>query len=123
MAVIEPLKIPGPFAASTRQIQRVEEALEVRAILILMTTRERHRRDAEILALSRDIGTVDTPQPWHYRGCMKKSVPTRIKAPATSTSCQESPMMKIVKTPIRTSGKPRPYAGPAGQGELFSGNE
>jgi hypothetical protein len=35
----------------------------------------------------------------------------------------EMPSMNIVSTPITTSGKPTPYAGPAAHGEAFSGKK
>jgi hypothetical protein len=35
----------------------------------------------------------------------------------------EEPARKSVSTPIKTSGKPAPSAGPAAHGELFSGKK
>jgi hypothetical protein len=59
----------------------------------------------------------------HQRGWKKRRNPTSAIAPATSTRPAEMPIMNIVNTPITTSGNPRPYAGPAAHGELFSGKE
>jgi hypothetical protein len=59
----------------------------------------------------------------HQRGWKKRRNPTSATAPAASTRAVEMPSMNIVNTPIRTSGKPTPYAGPAAHGELFSGKE
>jgi hypothetical protein len=44
-------------------------------------------------------------------------------APETITSSADVPAMIMVRTPIITSGKPAPRAGPAAHGELFSGKE
>ena len=47
--------------------------------------------------------------------------PTSITPPARSTIPFEAPRRNIVKSAITTSGKPTPTAGPAAQGEAFSG--
>jgi hypothetical protein len=37
------------------------------------------------------------------------------------SSAADDPERKRMNIPIKTSGKPTPYAGPAAHGELFSG--
>jgi glyoxalase family protein len=61
--------------------------------------------------------------PWleSRRGWKKRRSPTSTIALARIRRKVESLPMKIVSTPIRTSGKPAPYPGPAAHGELFSG--
>jgi hypothetical protein len=56
-----------------------------------------------------------------YLGWKKNMNPTNITAPARSTSPFDAPRRNIVKSAITTSGNPTPTAGPAAQGELFSG--
>src|SRR5206468_12052707 len=55
------------------------------------------------------------------RGWKKKSTPTSTIPAATTTRRVDLPAKNRVRTPIKTSGKPTPSAGPAAHGELFSG--